>query len=225
MDPDCIELVNQLRTLVKTERAKSTSDKWLTQFQMYREEDRHECNLIASRFNVLLYSESVLAAVGGFLYEKDHYGALLVTAALAFLLSGMTCIAIFIGCRVLAAWHQHGTMLIDAVGKEDGPLDRYFLAGRNKMPDIQHKVSIDYFSCSVPIVFGVAWFLVIEYVSIVRMNRGWGIPTICLVMTSLCWAWGMKWVGDKTKNLHKHKEDANALPDQSSLQIGAGGAK
>ena len=86
----------------------------LDQFRFYRDEDKHECNLLLNRINALLTTQTLFVAAGSFLYSSLQGDRLqqkvLVTAVsmIAVLTALLMFVAIFLGCRVLTRWHRSG---------------------------------------------------------------------------------------------------------------------
>jgi hypothetical protein len=133
----------------------------LPQFQFYRDEDKHECNLIAIRVNALLTSQSLLLAAAAVLYATNGIEKkmpLIVIALLRFFTSALALIAIWIGCRVLSEWHRFGNTLIEADEQTaEKVIARYYLTReikdgaysrivRRKQPDRRHFWSVTFFS-------------------------------------------------------------------------------
>ena len=138
-------------------------------FHQYRDEDNHELQLITSRLNALLTSQSFLlaAAAGvffGFKSDPSMQNLLLVSviAALALLIAASAAMAITIGCSVLRAWHRKGTALIaEDEEKED---EKQVLKGlhlHRKRPDLNHILSVDVCFQLPPYVFSGLWIAVI----------------------------------------------------------------
>jgi hypothetical protein len=137
----------------------------LEKFQIYREEDKHECNLLSTRINALLTSQSLFLAAAAVLYsmsqarEGEHRLLLALLAFIGLAATVLTGIAILIGCRVLRRWHEHGSKLLLNEGYKND-IDGCYLKDR-KQPDLGHKVSIEIFGISLPLIFAVFWLFVI----------------------------------------------------------------
>ncbi|MBC7815923.1 MAG: hypothetical protein IAG10_03380 [Planctomycetaceae bacterium] len=84
----------------------------LEKFQFYRDEDKHECNLIAARINAFLTSQSLLLTAAAILFSGlknppagEQRLILLPIAGVAIVAAILAEIAIWIGCDVLRQWH------------------------------------------------------------------------------------------------------------------------
>jgi hypothetical protein len=144
----------------------------LEQFRHYRDEDKHECNLLLSRINALLTSQSLFVAAGSFLYSnlqnRPDQQQTLVTAvgAIAVYSALHALIAIYLGCQVLRRWHRHGEKIIDRDAHK-GDLTGLYLLPRRHQPDLTHFISVDLFGYLLAFVFIVFWVLAIVWV------QGW----------------------------------------------------
>lgn len=149
----------------------------LEKFQFYRDEDKHECNLIAARINAFLTSQSLLLTASAILFSGlknapagEQRLVLLPIAGVAIVAATLAEIAIWIGCDVLRQWHRHGTALI-ADQSNHAPnadnIDGCYLVSRNQpdlkqhQPDLRHRLSVDVFCIGLPVIFIVFWSLVI----------------------------------------------------------------
>lgn len=142
----------------------------LKQFEMYRNEDKHECTLTAQRLMALLASQALLAAAAAAAVKSglehpdaglgEHAKAIVLgIGILAMVLAMSATIAISIGCCVLRLWHDHGRELL-AVDKKSENFLRGFHLNRVQ-PDLGHLVSIDFFSEFTPFAISAAWMVLI----------------------------------------------------------------
>jgi hypothetical protein len=135
-------------------------------FKNYREEDRHECTLLTSRVNALIWSQSLFLAAWAVLRgNSDITGVrpiMILIPALAMAICLFAFVAILMSCRILRKWHRHGQQLIehDLEKPESNRLLTDFHLKR-RAPDVPHFVSIDVFSLAMPIVFTVFWICTI----------------------------------------------------------------
>jgi hypothetical protein len=158
----------------------------LAEFANYRDEDRHECNLLSARVGALLTSQSLLATAAAILYNHDGKGGaqflvIPVITTMALVMNLFAFLAIGIGCEVMRGWHAHGAALL-AADKEDG-----FLKGRTlnrKQPDWRHALSTDLFNLGMPVCFGTGWFAVVA-----QAYLGWQRWTLvaALAVLAACW--------------------------------------
>lgn len=134
-------------------------EKW----QAYREEDKHECDLLSTRINALLTSQTFMLATAAVVYSVKLEGrkALLMLLAFAgFLTVVLTGVAICQGCRVVRAWHKFSEDLLrdpELKSKVEG----CYLHCRRPMPDGVHIWSIEVFGAGLSILFGVLWLVLI----------------------------------------------------------------
>ena len=131
-------------------------------FQVYRDEDKHECNLNAVRVNALLSSQSLLLVSSAILYSSQtalqKKPVLLTIAVLGLAVSILAYNAIRIGCRVLHKWHDLGMKLIQEdndAGPGNEELKGCYL-DRNQ-PDKDHIWSVDRFSKGMAVLFCAFW--------------------------------------------------------------------
>jgi hypothetical protein len=144
----------------------------LQRFQIYREEDKHECNLMAIRVNALLTSQSFFLVASAILYSNAIFGkkpVLISIAALGFLTCALCFQAIRIGCRVLGRWHALGNRLIheDKTGTSEDPggqlVDCHL--GREQ-PDADHEWSVDKFGLGLAGLLCVFWAAAIIWLAV-----------------------------------------------------------
>ena len=134
------------------------------QFQLFRDEDKHECNLISARINALLTSQSLLLAGALVLYSefktlgKEQIFIVIVIAVLGLITSLLSGIAIFGGCKVLRAWHKYSKKIQGLEQLEDS------VVRTRNMPDVWHIVGMEVFSIGMPIVFVVFWITVLIFI-------------------------------------------------------------
>jgi hypothetical protein len=151
------------------------------QFLQYREEDRHECNLMVIRVTAAVISQTFLATAVGWFYKNsarsDDTTYLYVLVVIGILLAIISSFAIVIGGGVLRAWHKHGMALIaedngDAEWwdpertkkNSPNPNPDNFLRGfylNRPQSDWRHKWTMDRFLPAPPILFGTGWIVFI----------------------------------------------------------------
>jgi hypothetical protein len=133
----------------------------LKQFDVYREEDRHESNLISGRLSSLLLSQTLLATVAAVVSSLPPDRQTLIPrietliAVLGFAMACIASIGICIGCRILHAWHEHGRALRE--DDKDELLKALFLD--REMPDLRHKFSVELLNLGIPVLLGTGWLL------------------------------------------------------------------
>jgi hypothetical protein len=161
----------------------------IKQFETYRSEDKHECNLLSVRVESLLTSQSFLVAAVAIFYRADPSHSQrweIGIAVVALIVAVNASFAICIGCRMLHMWHRLGNALVQTDngnwGQQPDP-DNYLLGmylPRHQV-DWKHRISMDVFNLAMPIVFGAAWAMFIG-VTIHRRNL-----SIALFAGGLLW--------------------------------------
>ena len=134
------------------------------EFLRYRDEDKHECDLLATRTNTLLTSQSFFALAAAALYSGSPTDLGRVQIPL-FMIAIVASISAFLGGRaisrgfhVLRGWHEHGEDLIrKSEDTNPNPIENYYLKLRYR-PDTKAKFSsIDYFGPGLAYAFGLLW--------------------------------------------------------------------
>ena len=134
------------------------------EFLRYREEDRHESELLASRTNTLLTSQSFFAVAAAALYgaSPTDIGQVripLVTIGVAASMSAhLGGRAIRRGFLVLRAWHEHGGELIAKYkDRVPNPIAHCYLEQEYR-PDSRLRFrSVDYFGSFLAYLFSLLW--------------------------------------------------------------------
>jgi hypothetical protein len=167
----------------------------LEKFEIYRGEDRHECNLLSMRVNALLTSQSFFLIAWVILYTNvlnlknsdaqkvhlDDAGNLLRAIALVAILTALLIgAAIVIGCCVIRKWHDHGRALaLETHSGGDDDIDGCYLKTRGLhqpdetrwyrrmlFRDWQHALSIDLLGLVLPLSFVIFWGVVLWKVNL-----------------------------------------------------------
>jgi hypothetical protein len=132
----------------------------------YRQQDHFECNLLMTRINALLTSQSLFVAAASFLYN-DKVNARVTITAVAIVACATAIIAfaaIWLGGGILMRWHELGQKLVDSDSENE--LRGCHLPDR-RLPDRIHRVSINAFGLSLPFIFLCFWIAAIAWV------QGW----------------------------------------------------
>ncbi len=139
----------------------------LDKFRLYREEDKHECNLISLRVGALLTSQSLFLTASAILYSNPVWGkkaVLIAIAILALLTSSLALNEIRIGCRVLSKWHELGRQLIaeDRQAHPHSELEGCFI---ERTPDDLSFKSVDRFGIGLAGLFCLFWAIAVAWLS------------------------------------------------------------
>jgi len=187
-------------------KCEASADEIRRRFQAYRDEDKHECNLLSNRVNALVTSQSLFAAGAAALYiGGNHKVEILFVAIAALVMNMIASFGIVIGCRVLTEWHRHGQALI---ARDEGGLLLGYRLARRVQPDWQHIVSMNLFSIGLPAVFGVVWLVVIasvvtQYVPLESVSAFTRVYVSVFIMAALSAIWWgvLRTVWDKAGGL------------------------
>lgn len=167
------------------------SDHLRRAFERYRDEDKHECNLLTGRVNALLVSQAFFAAAASAIYESrrdNHFTAIHMIIVVAFAIVFVTSCAICIGCQVLNQWHAHGMRLI--ARDHGGALQGYYLSQRRNQPDLRHHISVDVFAIGISIALGVGWlcaFALTAKKSLVALIIIAAVGVLWVIALRACW--------------------------------------
>lgn len=140
----------------------------LERFQLYRDEDKHECNLISLRVSALLTSQSLFLTASAILYSNAIFGKKTVLISIAILALSTSALAlneIWIGCRVLSKWHELGRRLIaeDRQSHSDAELEGCYI--ERDRHDLSFK-SVDRFSIGLAGFFCLFWIATIGWLAV-----------------------------------------------------------